>query len=212
MLSYIYCIIKQDLLFAIRCVYFCFFLVLLHRTMILFSVVHKRFVLSVVFFPLKADRWPSNKCNAVEQWSPVDNHNFVIMFVRAYDTENPQVYGRVLTYMWKWRFQAPQFGSRVSVVCWRLSCLLSGLATVHRMSDLSHDVQRSINDQRSLRYRARSAYTSTKGGTRHRKSWMWYLRQEILWKIKAQVSPSKRTRYWWHSEFPVRALLTKIQW
>ena len=110
-------------------------------------IINKSFGLSVVFFPLKADRWPSNKCNAVEQWSPVDNHNFVIMFVRACDTENPQAYASVLTYMWKWRFQSPQFGSRVSAVYWLAN--LSAFRNGRRASSVRSVTWLSATNQRS---------------------------------------------------------------
>ena len=92
-----------------------------------------------------------------------------------------------------------------------LRCPLSGLASGHRVSDLSHDVQRPINDQRSLRYRTRSVDAKTEVRARHRESRVWCLRQKILQKRRFRISPGKCTWYWRGSKFPVRSLLTKIQ-
>ena len=72
--------------------------------------------------------------------------------------------------------------------------------------DLLHDVQRPINDQRSLRHRACSERRQQKTGASWRQARVRGLRQEVHTEKELKTSPVLCTPRWWCKKIWVRAL------
>ena len=85
---------------------------------------------------------------------------------------------------------------------------VSALAAGDPVSAMSHDVQRPISAQRSLRYSARKDITS--------KAWwrnarVWRLRQDDFWQELVEAAHGDCSRRRWRQDVWVRHLFTYLQ-